>query len=64
MLYSLTCYISLFIFKEPILILIENKHNFYSFQQLFIQHNYSIHFYSIQHFIQSPTKMSIPGILG
>ena len=62
MLYSLryVCYISLFISNESILILIENKHNFYSFQYIlfitFIQHNL---FNTVQHFIQSPTKMSI-----
>ena len=60
MLYSLTCYISLFIFNEPILILIENKHNFYSFQYiLFITFFQHILFSTVQHFIQSPTKMSI-----
>ena len=60
MLYSLTCYIFMHISNESILILIENKHNFYSFQYNlfipFIQHNL---FSTVQHFIQSPTKMSI-----
>ena len=37
MLYSLryVCYIFMLISNEPILDLKENKHNFYSFQQLF-----------------------------
>ena len=62
MLYCLAyvCYISLFISNESILVLIENKHNFHSFQYIlfntFIQHNL---FNTGQHFIQSPTKVSI-----